>query len=107
MRSFATAAVRKMSDFSGKRVLVTGAGSGIGRGVAVRLSQLGAEVYALSKTQARLDALKAECPTVQTICQDVGDWEATKKAVESLPAMNGCVHSAGAGDQVNSNFLFE
>ena len=88
-----------MSDFSGKRVLVTGAGSGIGRGVAVRLSQLGAEVYALSKTQARLDALKAECPTVKTVCQDVIDWEATKKAVEALPPMDGCVHSAGAGDQ--------
>jgi len=88
-----------MTDFTGKRILVTGAGSGIGRGVAVRLWELGAEVYGLSKTQSKLDDLQKQCPSIKTVCQDVADWEATRAAVEALPAMDGCVHSAGAGDQ--------
>jgi len=86
-------------DFSGKRILVTGAGSGIGKGVALRLAELGAEVYGVSKTLSNLEALQKENQNVKIVCVDISDWEGTKEALERLPPMDGCVHSAGTGDQ--------
>jgi len=68
--------------FKGKRVLITGAGKGIGRALSVKLSQLGATVYAVSRTKADLDNLTAECPTVQAILLDISDdWDKTRSVV--------------------------
>ena len=44
-------------DFVGKKYLVTGVGSGIGRSLAIQLSNMGAEVWGVSKTKANLDSL--------------------------------------------------
>ena len=45
------------SDFSGKKYLVTGVGSGIGRSLAIELAQSGAEVWGVSRTKSNLDSL--------------------------------------------------
>eukprot|EP00092_Neocalanus_flemingeri_P032384 GFUD01035209.1.p1 GENE.GFUD01035209.1~~GFUD01035209.1.p1 ORF type:complete len:245 (-),score=77.03 GFUD01035209.1:73-807(-) len=82
------------TDFRGKRYLVTGVGAGIGRGVAKQLVQLGAEVWGVSRTKANLESLQEECPAVQTVHLDLTDWEATKAALEPLPAMDGLVNNA-------------
>ena len=87
------------SEFSGRRYLVTGVGSGIGQAVALKLAALGAEVHGISKTQKHLDELKSHCQEIHTYCQDIQDWEATRQLVDSLPVMDGVVNSAGAGDQ--------
>ncbi|HWE63699.1 MAG TPA: SDR family NAD(P)-dependent oxidoreductase [Chloroflexota bacterium] len=47
-------------DFSGKVVLVTGAGRGIGRSVAVTMARLGADIALVSRTQPELDEVMAQ-----------------------------------------------
>ncbi|XP_072030085.1 L-xylulose reductase-like [Amphiura filiformis] len=81
--------------FDGKRALVTGAGKGIGRVAATMLAQCGAKVIALSRTQADLDSLKQEVPDVDTICVDIGDWDATKAALENVGPVHLLVNNAG------------
>ena len=72
---------------------------GIGRVTAVRLASLGAEVYGISRTVENLKSLKEECPSIITICQDIGEWNETREAVEKLPAMDGLVNNAGINTQ--------
>ncbi|KAJ6660399.1 hypothetical protein lerEdw1_017822 [Lerista edwardsae] len=81
--------------FSSRRALVTGAGKGIGRAVAVTLSRAGAQVVALSRTQADLDSLQKECPSIQTLCVDLADWEATEAALSTLGDIDLLVNNAG------------
>ncbi|EWT02458.1 short-chain dehydrogenase [Intrasporangium oryzae NRRL B-24470] len=53
--------------FDGRTVIVTGAGSGIGRATAVRLAQEGARVVAADISGPRLDALVAEFPDLDLV----------------------------------------
>ncbi|KAJ7984795.1 hypothetical protein DPEC_G00358480 [Dallia pectoralis] len=68
-------------SFAGKRALVTGAGKGIGRATALALARYGAEVVAVTRTQADLDSLLLECPSIRPVCVDLGDWGATEEAL--------------------------
>ena len=70
--------------FDGKRALVTGAGKGIGRAIAIALMKGGADTYALSRTQSDLDSLKKEVPEIKTIACDLSDWDLTKSIVQGL-----------------------
>lgn len=47
-------------NFSGKSVIITGAGKGIGRATAQLLAHRGARVVAISRTRSDLDSLNAE-----------------------------------------------
>ena len=63
--------------FSGKVALVTGAGSGIGRAVALRLIVEGASVFAVDVDPARLDATRhASTGTIVTRQADLADPDA-------------------------------
>jgi L-xylulose reductase len=81
-------------DFTGKRALVTGAGKGIGREIVRVLAECGAEVVALSRTQADLESLKTEIPC-ETITVDLADADATRRAAESAGAIDLLVNNAG------------
>lgn len=59
-------------DFQGRRALVTGAGKGIGREIAVMLHRFNAKVIAVSRTQTDLDALRDDIGC-QTILGDLGN----------------------------------
>ena len=85
--------------FAGKRALVTGAGKGIGRAAALRLASHGAEVFALSRTQADLDSLKAENPKIQTACVDLTDWSSTKEIVSKMIPISLLVNNAATAVQ--------
>ena len=71
-------------NFSGKRALVTGAGKGIGRAIAIALMKGGADTYAISRTQSDLNSLKEEVPGIHTICIDITDWGLTKTTLEDI-----------------------
>jgi len=81
---------------NGQKVLVTGAGAGIGRGLTKTLLDMGAEVWAVSRTKANLESLKDECasPRLHIIAVDLTDWDATRSALSPLPRMDGLVNNA-------------
>lgn len=61
-----------MHGHEGRRVLVTGAGKGIGHATAILLAQRGAHVVAVSRSAADLDALAAQMPCT-TIVADLSN----------------------------------
>ena len=85
-------------NFKGKAALVTGAGKGIGRAIAVQLLKCGADVVALSRTQADLDSLKEEHPSMRTLCVDLTDWEKSRNAVTQLGRIDLLVNNAAICD---------
>ncbi|WP_312794019.1 SDR family oxidoreductase [Tianweitania sp.] len=81
-------------DFAGKSVLITGAGKGIGRACARLMAARGAEVIALSRTQADLDGLREELGA-RTIRVDLQDPVATRAAVAEAGTCDFLINSAG------------
>ena len=96
----------KLAD---KTVVVTGAGSGIGRATALAFAQQGARIAACDVDQARVDALSAELGDRALVVQkvDVADrarMNAFADAVHALvPAADVVVNNAGVA--VGGSFL--
>lgn len=61
------------SSLNGRRVVVVGASSGIGRGVAVRAANGGAEVIVAARRKERLDEVIEEAPTADPVALDLRD----------------------------------
>ena len=81
-------------EFAGKSVLVTGAGKGIGRAIAVMLAARGAKVVALSRSAEDLKQLDAEIGST-SITVDMADAEATRAAARAAMPVNYLVNCAG------------
>ena len=80
-------------EFSGRRVLVTGAGKGIGRATVTRLRQEDADVVALTRSESDLAGLReAGCETI--LC-DLADAGATREAVRAAQPIDLLVNNAG------------
>ncbi|CAH6776566.1 Cbr2 [Phodopus roborovskii] len=82
-------------NFSGLRALVTGAGKGIGHDTVKALHASGAKVVAVTRTNADLVSLAKECPGIEPVCVDLGDWEATEKALRAIGPVDLLVNNAG------------
>ncbi len=65
----------------GRRALVTGAASGIGRAAAIKLAEAGAHVLAVDLNAEGLDALAAEVPGIEPVPFDLSNLE----GIASLP----------------------
>lgn len=73
-------------DFKGKKVIVTGAGKGIGRAIAVMLVKRGATVVAMTRSKEDLDSLAKEIDIIPIVV-DFADPVATRAAAkQALPA---------------------
>jgi len=89
-------------SLTGKTVLVTGASSGIGRGIAIACSRMGATIKLNGRNEARLiETLAALEGTGHNIVPgDLSVREDVEHIVEQLPALDGVVHCAGIGERV-------
>jgi len=81
-------------EFAGKSVLVTGAGKGIGRAIAVMLAARGAKVVALSRSAEDLKQLDAEIGST-SITVNMADAEATRAAAKQAIPVDYLVNCAG------------
>lgn len=73
-------------DFSGKKVILTGAGKGIGYATALMLAKRGAHVVALSRSAEDMEKLSQEIDCT-TITVDLANAAATREAArKSVPA---------------------
>ncbi|HJV88886.1 MAG TPA: SDR family oxidoreductase [Holophagaceae bacterium] len=81
-----------MTRFVGKRLLVTGAGSGIGREAARRLAAEGAELVLVGR---RLDFLKATLPEARHVALDHADERAVAAFSNLCPELDGMFLNAG------------
>lgn len=80
--------------FDGKRILITGAGKGIGRATVKLLSERGAAIVALSRSPEDLAALETEFGC-RTIAVDLADADATRAAVREAMPVDLLVNCAG------------
>lgn len=86
----------------GKSILVTGASSGIGRGIAVACSKMGAKVIINGRNEQRLQEtlLKLYGEGHVVMMGDLNDMISLTSMVGAMPKLDGIVHCAGIGDRV-------
>lgn len=97
-------------SFTGRTYLVTGGGSGIGKGVAAALAQAGADVAVVGRNADRLAAaaeeISASAPVGRAFAHpcDVTDEEQVTALVEAVTGRNGrlhgVVHCAGGSETI-------
>ena len=84
-------------SLEGKTILVTGASSGIGQGISVECSKMGAKMVINGRNMDRLNETLAllEGEGHIAIQADLSKQEDIDKLVDQCPELNGVVHSAG------------
>ena len=86
----------------GKTVLVTGASSGIGRGMAVTCSKMGATVIINGRNKERLQETRTQMKGEGHMITvgDLTESDNLIKMVESFSKLDGVVHCAGMGQRI-------
>lgn len=95
----------RLADYADRNVVITGASSGIGRLLALRMAEAGARVALVARRETDLEAVAAEIRSVggraEVLPCDVGDREqalaAADRASEILGGIDVLVNNAGFG----------
>ena len=82
-------------DFSGKSVLVTGASSGIGRGVALAFAQAGAELTILSSSDSIFEAARDMPGAVRAVKCDIADAAMVRDKLGDISRLDVLINNAG------------
>jgi uncharacterized oxidoreductase len=86
-------------QLTGNTILITGGGSGIGRGLAEAFHALGNTVIIAARRQQALDATTAANPGMRSVQLDIDNAQAIRafgaKMAKDYPALNVVVHNAG------------
>ena len=90
-------------SLSGKTILVTGASSGIGRGIAIACAEQGALVVLTGRNVSRLEETLRMMCDVEKHCiipADLTDAKQRQALVEQVPELDGFVQCAGVMNRV-------
>ncbi len=96
-------------SLEGKTIMVTGAGSGIGRATAVECAKMGARLILVDINHDGLEETRSvlECPEKEHLAYtvDLSDETAIADMVKELPVVDGCSHNAGITNLVPVQFI--
>lgn len=102
------------SDFNpftlvGKTILVTGASSGIGKGIAIACSRMGATLVLTGRNEERLEATSQELTGSShlTIAADLSCSSGIQSLTSQLPTLSGIVYCAGIGQRKPCKMITE
>ena len=93
--------MEQASGFTGQTIIVTGAGSGIGRATALRLHREGARVIGADVSAERLDALRAEASDERmvTVAGDIAEAATIQQIMDAAGlTVDGLANVAGIMD---------
>ena len=83
-------------DLTGKKILVTGATSGIGYATCLAIHKQGGTFIAIGRREDHLQKLIKECgESNEILIVDLKDDKSIELLVEQIPKIDGVVHSAG------------
>lgn len=102
--------VKNPYSLKNKRIVITGAGSGIGRATAILCSQLGADVILLDISNDSLSETVAHISNEDTICYaiDLTDCKILEEVIKDITIdkpIDGLVHCAGISSRKPLNTL--
>src|SRR5258708_6001539 len=85
-----------MFNLEGKHAVITGAGSGIGKAVAILLAKQGARVYVADINEGQANETVQEIgANAKAAIADVSDQQQTNALFADLPSLDILVNSAG------------
>lgn len=98
-------------DLTGKKIIVTGASSGIGRETCILLSKLSAKVIMIARREEKLKDTLSELNGLEHLyyCYDLKDIDGIENMIKQIIKKNGpvdgFVHSAGIGNYRPLNMI--